>query len=339
MPLLLVNLRCTFPHPSYFIKAEGIPRKNYEVYFDKFVPIHPWGNLKLEISKLCHVTHKEEAQIIRRTNCFKPNKKLGKSDGCNGGRSYRNIPTRPSESDEMECDDQPTGGVEEANEYMYERISPREEMFPGFYSWWGLYVEKPIPGLPDPPNYLQVPPDSIYGTTAFIIPLDEILESYASSRSLRLHDLCLRVGGTMRYKREIGYVIIVCTQADEDLFRYDLITSSDAPDLLDVEGFIDGKGTIEDKRHFPSFTTRYYNQSASHETLSFAFYFPKKQNFTCQVNNVKDVNHTGCIHRREMYSYYDRKTGEFKPYEICPDKIADKHRKKHEKALDEYYQN
>ena len=137
VPLLLVNLRCTFPHSSYFIKAEGIPRRNYEVYFDKFVPIHPWGNLKLEISKLCHVTHKEEATNICKTNCFKPNKKSGKSDnGSNPGRSYRNT-HMPSESDEMERDDQPTGGVEEANEYMYERISPHEEMFPGFYSWWG----------------------------------------------------------------------------------------------------------------------------------------------------------------------------------------------------------
>ena len=143
----------------------------------------------------------------------------------------------------------------------------------------------------------------------------------------------------MRYKREIAYVIIVCTRTDD--LSYDLITSLNAPDLLDVEGFIDGKGRIKDIRHFPSFTTCYYNQSASHETLSFAFYFPKKQNFKCQVDNVKEVEHTGCIHRREMHYYYDRDTGEFKSNHLCPDEITDKDREKHEKALYwyKYHQN
>ena len=305
-------------HSSYFIEAEGIPRKNYEVCFDKFTPIRPWGAippeckpLKLNVSKLWHVTHKKEARIICRTNCFTPKRKLGKSDvGCNPGRSYR-----ITESDEMECDDQPTVGMEEANEYMHKYISTDEEVFPGFYSWWGLYVENPISGLPNPPNYLQDPPDSIYGTTAFTIPLDKILESYASSRSCSSHDLCLRVGGTMRYKREIGYVIIVCIRTD-DLFCYGLITSSNAPDLLlDMKGFIDDEGRIKDIRHFPSFTTRYLNKSVSHESLNFAFYFPKEQEFTCQANKI-GVKHTGCIHKCKMY---DRNTG--RPSEICPDKV------------------
>ena len=337
-----------FSHPSYFKKAEDIPKRNYEVCFDEFVPIHPWGamptDLKLEISKLCHVTHKEEATIICQTNCFKPNKKLGKSDiGPNPGRSYRNISTEPSESDEMEYDDQQTVGVEKANEYMYEHISTDNEVFPGFYSWWGLYIEKQIPRLYNPPNYLRDPPDSIYGNTAFIIPFDEILESYASSRSCHLHDLRLRVGGTMRYKREIAYVVIVCTRADNDVFRYrcDLITSSDAPDLLDMKGFIDDEGRIKDKQHFPSFTTRYYNASESHESLNFAFYFPKKQNFTCQVDkiDVKEVNHTGCIHKREIHYYYDPNTREFKSRKLCPDDITDDHREKHEQALYWFHQN
>ena len=332
-------------HPSYFEMAE---KQNYEVCFDEFVPIHPLGDtptkykpLKLNVSKLCHVTHKKEAHNIFQTNCFKPKRKFGKSDdGCNPGRSYRNIPVEPSESDEMEYEDQSTVGVEEANEYMYEHISTDEEVFPGFYSWWGLYIENKIPDLKVkyPPNYLRDPPESIYGSTAFIIPFDEILESYASSRSCRLRDLRLRVGGTMRYKCEIAYVIIVCTHADNDLSCYDLITSSDAPYLLDVEGFIDGSGRIKDKCHFPSFTTCYYDAGESHEALNFAFYFPEEQDFTCQVDkiDVNEVYHTGCIHKREMYYYYDPETRELKSYEICPDNIKDKHRKDEEWALYHY---
>lgn len=333
---------------------KGKPKLNYEVCFNEFVPIHPWGDmppecepLKLNVSKLCHVTHKEEAHIIRQTNCFKPKRKLGKSDdGCNPGRSYRNkhVPIGPSESDEMECDDQPTGGVEEANEYMYEHITTNDKVFHGFYSWWGLYVEKPISGLQvyDLPNYLRDPPDSIYGSTAFTIPFDKILESYASSRSCHLHDLRLMIGGTMRYKREIAYVIIVCTRTDD--LSYGLITSLNAPDLLDVEGFIDGEGRIEDIRHFPSFTTRYYDASESHEALNFAFYFPEKQDFTCQVDKIdvkEDIKHTGCIRRVEMHYYYDPDTGFKSRKPLCPDDITDKHRKEHDQALYwyEYYQN
>ena len=273
--------------------------------------------LPLKISRLCHVTHKEQAQIIRQTNFFKPHRKVGKCiDGCNPGRSYR---IRPSD---MEFDEQATGGVKKT--YKYDHISTHEEMFPGFYSWWGLYVEKPIPGLQGYdseklPNYLKDPPCSIYGNTAFIISFDKILESYASSRRCHLHDLRLRVGGTMRYKREIAYVIIVCTCTDK-IFCYDLITSSNVPDLLGMEGFIDDKGRIKDIRHFPSFTTCYYDTYESHEALNFAFYFPEEQKFTCRFDKIEDIKHPchGCIHKVQMKKFYYRESDTFDYCISCP---------------------
>ena len=249
---------------------------------------------------------------------FETNSKVGKSleewdieNGCYWGESYRFK----------------RGDLVTHDEHMlYEHIPPRRQVIPGFYTWWGLYVENPPPGPQDTlPNYLKTPPNSIYGSTAFVISFHDILESYASARSCSSHKkVCLRVGGTMRYKREIAYVIIVCTTSDEqELFRYDTVTSHSEP--IDMQGLVNDNGVIVDNSCVPSFTTKYY------ETLNFAFYFPKQHDFKCSshVIQVKDVEHSGCIRKIRLNSWYDVETGTFDWYEVCPYKVTPEQEQAH----------
>ena len=171
----LKNHHFAFPC-SYFQGS-----RNYEVCYDTFVQIYPSGDspakdtpLSLQVSRLCHVTHREQEQQIRAQEleeenfCFTTNRKLGKSFD---GETYRFQTSGDS----------------------YIHIPENEEVFPGFYSWWGLYVETPIPGLANSrylPNYLQDPPNSIYGTRAILIDLHRLLELYASARGCVLGKVC-----------------------------------------------------------------------------------------------------------------------------------------------------
>lgn len=110
----------------------------------------------------------------------------------------------------------------------YQHIPCTDRMFPGYYSWWGLAIDQD-----NPPNivnrpwilsgYLRNPPESFYGTNAFVSTFHNLLESYANSRGCAPGDICLSMGGTLRYWREIAYVVIVCTVNDEALNNYNPI--------------------------------------------------------------------------------------------------------------------
>ena len=311
--------------------------KDYEAVYDSFfVPYHPWGEqpqcsepLYIPVSQLCHVTHKEEEKNIMRNPAkfhFMTNSKVGKSleewdiqHGCYCGESYRFH----------------RGNLVTPNEHMlYKPIPAHGQVFPGFYTWWGLCPEIPPSGPQKGlPSYLKTPPNSIYGTRAFIISLHDVLESYASARSCSsLRNVCLRVGGTLRYKREIAYVIIVCTTSDDgELSHYVPIASRGEP--IDMQGLIDDDGIVIDNTRIPLFTTTYHNTYNSYETLNFAFYFPEKCDFKCssRVIHVKDIEHAGCIRKFQPKKYFDKKTKKTlysKPK--CPDTISDQEWKTHE---------
>ena len=304
--------------------------KDYEIVYDSFIPFiyHPWGEqpcqsepLYIPVSQLCHVTHEKQGRRIMRNReifQFETNSKVGKSleeryieNGCYCGESYRFV----------------GGDLSTPNEHMlYERIPPRGQVIPGLYTWWGLYVEDPPPGPQDTlPNYLKSPPNSIYGSTAFVISFHDILKSYASARdrSCSSHKkVCLRVGGTMRYKREIAYVIIVCTTSDEkELFRYDTVTSRGEP--IDMQGLVNENGVIVDNARAPLFTTKYHNTFDSYETLNFAFYFPKECDFKCNSHaiQVKNVEHSGCIRKIQLKRFFCKERKELFFKKKCPDKI------------------
>ena len=307
--------------------------KDYEIVYDSFIPFiyHPWGEqpchsepLYIPVSQLCHMTHWEQGRHIMRNHQFETNSKVGKSlkerdieNGCYRGESYHFK----------------RGDLVTPNEHMlYERIPPLGQVIPGCYTWWGLHVENPPHGPQDTlPNYLKTPPNSIYGSMAFVISFHDILESYASARNCSSHKkVCLRVGGTMRYKHEIAYVIIVCTTSDEkELFRYDTVTSCGEP--IDIQGLVNENGVIVDNTRAPLFTTKYHNTFDSYETLNFAFYFPKQHDFKCSSHaiQVKDVKHSGCIRKIQLNTWYDVETDTFDCDEVCPDKVTPRQAQTH----------
>ena len=275
------------------------------------------------------MTHRlQEEQIIKKIPgkyCFTTRRKVGKSlddrdreNGCYRGESFQRFERGDS--------------VIPNESTFYERIPAHDDVFPGFYTWWGPYVESPPPGPQDTlPNYLKTPPNSIYGSRAFVVSFHDILESYASDRSCSSHNICLRVGGTMRYKREIAYVIIVCTTSDEkELFRYDTVTSRGDP--IDMQGLVNDNGVIVDNARAPLFTTKYHNTFDSYETLNFAFYFPEKRDFECSshVFQVKDVEHSGCIRKFQLKRFFCKRRKELDFKEKCPDKISAEEWRTHE---------
>ena len=271
----------------------------YEVHFrHSFVQYHPWGEMPpkdtphtLQVVQLCHATHNEQAREIDKGHClyhFKPRPKCGKW----GDKSYYYT------KEWMQTPDIDTP--------CYQLISQCEEVFPGNYSWWSLAVDPPFGGSSRSlPPYLKTPPESVYGGNAFQSSFSNLLHCYATSRACTVQDVYLKMGGTLRYKREIGYVVIICTSNDlrvGALKTYKPITDA-PPDTFDPNGLVDMRGKVQDVACAPHFTTQYMNTFSSHEALNFAFYFPSPAMvFGCRGIKRYPIKHNGkdgfCINRK-----------------------------------------
>ena len=295
---------------SYFDTPQPDGRKRlYEVHFPhNYVPHHPQGitppvhtSLVLPVSVVCHATHKEQAsQIVLHREVggyyrFTPHNKPGKSyieDGCSLGESYR-------------C---AQDGVLNADTPCYQSIPDTGQVFPGYYSWWGLAS----PGLtPDqetclsritssPPPYLKTPPESVYGGYAFESKFSDLLQSYASSRGCV--DIYLKVGGTLRYKCEIAYVVIVCTSRDLGALNSYCPLTRAPHDVFKHNGLVDDGGKVVNIARGPNFTTCYVDTYSSYETLNFAFYFSSPlADFRCLSSTVEErlINHSFCIRKSQ----------------------------------------
>ena len=315
---------------------ENGKKRLYEVHYkNSFVQHHLWGEkirgiegLVLPVSMLCHVTHRSQAEQIRTTYTrgqlhFMPNPKPGKSyieDGRPLGESYCCVLDSTSR---LEPDDA-----------CYKPITDRETVFPGFYSWWGLALDSTTSQslrrdkLPASlPGYLQDPPDSCYGSIAFVSDFQSLLTSYANSRGCKPDEIYLRIGGTLRYKKEICYVVIICTNNDlEVLQEYDPITSSE---IFDTADLVDRNGKVVNIASTPIFTTRHVDTFASYETLNFAFFFEDARTpFVCSVNGQDiAIDHTRCVRKIPLVCWYDPQTQTFTTKWKCPDEITESHRK------------
>ena len=175
---------------------------------------------------------------------FKPAAKLGKQyedDRLPLGETYRHIERRTF------------------SKVPYSQDDP---VLPGYYSWWGVSTTK---WYKEHDGYLSLvtqqqqrpeikvaefaayPPKSRYGNNAFIIGFSELLQSYGSSRTDFLDQerrhIYLRVGGTLRYKYEICYIVIVCLQQDHNL---DDLATIDTKDIIDHKKLLDERGKVVD---------------------------------------------------------------------------------------------
>ena len=274
----------------------------------------------LPVSVVCHATHKEQASQIT-LHCeddgyyrFTPHNKPGKSyieDGRPLGESYR-------------CTQD---GIPDADTPCYQSIPDTGQVFPGYYSWWGLAS----PGLtPDqqtclssnPPPYLKTPPESVYGGYAFESKFSDLLQSYASSRGCGVEDIYLKVGGTLRYKREIAYVVIVCTSRDLGALNSYYPLTHAPPDVFKHNGLVDDDGKVVNIAKVPNFITRYVDANSSYETLNFAFYFSSPlADFQCLSSTVEErpINHSFCIRTKPMATWYDQRSRKFNTKWYCPD--------------------
>ena len=283
-------------------------------------------DVKVPIFKLAHVTHDEEASEICREFEFKARKKYGKVlayDGRPCGESFR-----PSER---------THG-------RYFQIKDHETVFPGHYSWWGIYPKyddlggdytKPTDIRKDlkilehkglrsfVPSYIKSPPESLYGNHAFVSDFQHLLNSYAISRDkLEVKNVCIRKGGTLRYFKEICYVLIVGIGGEDDKALSDFMPLEIHSDQFHTNGLIDDSGKIVDDTAIPTFHPkrvmpwiRYADsepEKYSYETTAIAFYFPdeccnKGMKLSRHECSEEQVYHTFCSKKQPVQEYEDWK--------------------------------
>lgn len=310
---------------SYFERLQKQKGKYYEIVYSDYRQQHPWGTTpedewqnstrdypdglrgpdgytRIPISALCHVTHNKEANFIRSSDetrqcyTFKPAAKLGKQYGDDRlplGETYRHIERR-----------------------IFSKVphSQDDPVFPGYYCWWGLNTTEwyrgsllSITRRPDVElaEFAAHPPKSRYGNNAFTIRFSELLLSYKRSRTdvqEARHNIYLRVGGTLRYKYEICYVVIVCLQQDHGFDDLDTIDRQDRP-IIDHKGLVDRGKVNMDYQKTPEFKAKHIVSSMNYQSFSweqvvFALYYPSEGfKLCCNKDEVieQHIEHDFCI--------------------------------------------
>lgn len=273
-------------------------------------------NIQVPILTLAHVTHNAQAEGIRKEYKFttrqKVGKVLGEYDGRPCGESFRL------------CDSQGP---------WYDYIPPGNPVFPGFYSWWGIHsrqldystvpdselfteamvspdeIERVITSLHCQrirvyvPDYLKAQAESRYGNNAFCSKFPDLLRAYAKSRESEVNKICIRIGGTLRYPREICYVLIICIDSTDDrkeLSDFKLLQPDSKP--YQTNGLIDHSGKVKDVSAIPTFHPEYIitwvnRNTYSYETTAFAFYYPTAGSMTLCSQKCFEVTikHELCI--------------------------------------------
>ena len=180
-------------------------------------------------------------------------------------------------------------------------IDQKTNLFPGNYSWWSPYahnyhlprdhlnrencrspaqIAQIIPqGDYYVANYLKHPPESIYGNCVFHCSLTELLIAYGESRFS--HEIFIKIGGTLRYRGEICFVLIVCTE--NDALDFPPLRTND--EYFKTNGLIDNHGKVMDRKAIANFHPRHiiqwsreYKKKVNHSyiTAAFAFYYPDR---------------------------------------------------------------
>ena len=254
----------------------------------------------IPIVNVRHATHSEQARDISRANySFKPKPKFGKVyDGSKQKGTYKKV-----------------------SEGEFQRIEHGERVIEGNLSWWGvdthLWYQSDDAHLRSKEfasvattlrservfvsPFMSKLPASPYGNHGFIVGFKDLLKCYQESRTDIAHisdrALFLRIGGTLRYRYEICYVVIVCTKQDQELEHYPSLYTRH--DIFDHKELLHPSGQIEEN-FFTSeesidLKIRYaikcvpVRQYFSYETSAFAFYYPQTSTNTCLKCNPDSV--------------------------------------------------
>ena len=140
----------------------------------------------------------------------------------------------------------------------------------------------------------------MYGTEKLTTNFKSVLRKFQWSRKdkddRQPPDVYLRVGGTLRYKKEICYVIVVHTdnEATEEIESLPPLRNSRH---FILNGFLDIRGRIADWDTYPDFISRSFEDECK-DQFAFAFYFNDCDN-PLKLDKVKvtmtQVDHTRCL--------------------------------------------
>ena len=149
------------------------------------------------------------------------------------------------------------------------------------------------------------PLESPYGSHGFVVSFEDLLKCYKQSRTDVINnDDCavyLRVGGTLRYRFEICYVVIVCTKYDDELECFPSLHSWS--DVFDHKGLVLPSGEVDmdflelqenvdlKVKHVIKCAPR--RQYSCYETSAFAFYYPEDSSdfmLKCSKEMVTEID-------------------------------------------------
>lgn len=268
------------------------------------------------------MTHNEQAQGIQPNSLdskhytFKPKQKCGKEyifDGRPLGETY--VSTVPFYNTKKTS--RFPGNRTVPGEMKYQEIPGAHTVLPGYYSWWGLSLEYQLPqDVTDAVHsleqigtyvagYVKTPPESSYGNNAFCVALHNLLKSYADSRQCSFAKIHLKIGGTLRYRYEVCYVIIFCTKDDlKTLSKFKDITQHEDNGVLNPNGLVGQDGGGINPGAIPIFSPQHVvswysgtRKSISWEGIAFALYFPNGDlTLKCPTEMVeqREISHRFC---------------------------------------------
>ena len=260
----------------------------------------PEGRSSIPIHTLRHVTHTEQALEIR----------------SGGGQTHY---TFTSKAKYGRLENQ--GSYIKLSENTFHKIEHYETVLEGKLSWWGVdayswYNSEDVCGkefgavastLRSANIYVSpfmaTERESRYGMCGFLVNFKDILIDYKESRTdiedSKDQAVLFRVGGTLRYRNEICYVVIVCTKHDKKLEEHYPSLHTQPNIIFDHNGFFLPSGEVDFKSCKPLYFKPKYTIKCvpiqnyfSYEEPVFAFYFPEKgpaSSLKCSSTNVKDV--------------------------------------------------
>ena len=184
----------------YFANFSSLIREKFEVHFKGQHVMHePWEastftgyEKEKEVKMLCHDTDFTEADsIISSINGnegyqfqFKAFSKRGK-DGSTPMTTYQSL-----------------NNVLPDKDTKYNYVSFRDELFPGYYSWWSPVDD-------------QDQNESLFGNIGFSAKVDDLIECYKKAFDPPLKEIQFRCGGTLCYKIRVCKVIIICPEESQ----------------------------------------------------------------------------------------------------------------------------
>ena len=248
----------------------------------------PYQNVEVTVEKLCHITHDEEYKEITKDTkyVFKPRQKFGKV-------GYRNHFREQVGKSYVRCD--VPSALPPNYQTDYRCVREDEEILPGYYIWWSIDhsciptmdLTKTIRSGYYSSEPFQTPIKSHYGNHKITCNIRELLQCYQNAYGSPLPRIEFRCGGTLRYRNEICYVVIVCAvhpDSEHSLSNFPVMN-------LEVQyGLNEEVVSVETPqlRICNGISGVYYhhvdleNKSYSWDTYAFALHFPN-ETFTLKL--------------------------------------------------------